>query len=149
MQKQCLPVQGRKLPHFIGGSIGPRLEIFETSGLPIPMVPCLHQNNGYIKTKLWVWRAQKFIALVGAKTVQTSAGPRTTPFHGLQYRAWNGNIRNFGSTNPHCTAFALKEWSYQKEGTGMESSKMDCSSRCKNSTYQCGAANYPVSWVAV
>ena len=31
----------------------------------------------------------------------------------------------------------------------MESTKMDCPSRCRNRIYQCGAANYPVSWGAV
>ena len=31
----------------------------------------------------------------------------------------------------------------------MESSKIYCSSRFRNSTYQCEAANYPVSWEAV
>ena len=65
------------------------------------MVQRLHQSNGYGKKKLQVWRAQKNIALVGAETVFTSAGPQTTPFHGLQYSAENGNIRYFGSTNPH------------------------------------------------
>ena len=185
------------------------MEIFETSGLPFPMVPLLHQSNGYIKRKLRVWRAQKYIALVGAVTVLTSAGPQTTPFHGGRYRAGNGNMRNFwpsnpygtaftpkqwsyqkegtgmessnmyclvgaetvltssdpqttpfhggqyragngnmhnlGPTNPHGTAFALKQWLYIKEATGMESSKMYCSSWCRNSTYQCGVANNPVS----
>ena len=75
-----------KLPRFMGGSIGPRMEICETLGLPIPMVPHLHQSNGYIKGNLQVWRAQKCIALVGAETVLTRAGPKTTPFHGGLYR---------------------------------------------------------------
>ena len=39
--------------------------------------------------------------------------------------------------------------SYQKEATGMESSKMYCPSRCRYRTHQRGAANYPVSWGAV
>ena len=72
-------MRGRKLPHLIGGSIGPRMEICGTSGLPIPMVPRLHQRNGYMKRKLRVWRVQKCITLVGADTVLTSAGPQTTP----------------------------------------------------------------------
>ena len=103
-----IPVRVCKLPRFMGGSIGPRMEICETSGLPNPMVPRLHQSNGYIKRKLRVWRAQKCIGLVGAETVLTSAGPHTTPFHGGRYRAENGNIRNFEPTNPHDTAFAPK-----------------------------------------
>ena len=74
-------MRGQKLPLFMGGSIGPRMEIFETSGLPIPTVLSLHQSNGYIKRKLRVWRAQKCIALVGPETVLTSAGPQIAPFH--------------------------------------------------------------------
>ena len=139
----------RKVPCFIGGSIGPRMEICGTSGLPILMVARLHQSNGYMKRKLRAWRVQKCIALVGADTVLTSAGPQTTRFHGEQYRAKNGNMQNFGPTNPHLTAFAPKQCLYQTEGTGMESSKMYCPSRCRYRTYQCGATNYSVSWGAV
>ena len=107
-------MRGRKLLRFMGDSIGPGMEICETSGLPIATVPCLHYSNGYIKRKLRVWRAQICIALVGAETVLTSAGQQTTAFHG-QYKAENGNIRNFGRINPHCTAFTPKEWLYQRE----------------------------------
>ena len=72
MQKQYLPVRGGKLSRFMGGSIGPRMEICDILGLPIPMVPRLHQSNGYFKTKLGVWRALNCVALVGAETVLTS-----------------------------------------------------------------------------
>ena len=91
------------------------MEICETSGLPIPMVPRLHQTNGYMKRKLGEWRAQKCIAIVGADTVLTSPGPQTTPFHGGQHRSKNGNMRNFGPTNPHGTAFAPNKWLHEKE----------------------------------
>ena len=47
-----LPVRGHNLPRFMGDSIGPRMEICETSTLPSPMVPRLHQSNGYMKRKL-------------------------------------------------------------------------------------------------
>ena len=136
MQKAYLPVRDRKLPRFTWVSIGPRMEICEISGLSIPMVPRLHPSNGYIKRKVRAWRVQKCIALVGAGTVLTSAGPETTTFHGGQYMAQNGNMRNFGPTNPHGTAFAPKQWLYQKEGTCMQSSKMYCPSRCRYRTYQ-------------
>ena len=139
----------RKLPHFMGGSIGPGMEICKTSGLPFLMVPHLHQSNAYIKRKLLVWRAQKCITLVGAVTELTSAGPQTTPYHGGKYRVGNGNMRNFGLTNPHGTAFAPKQCLYKTEATGMESSKMYYPSRCSNKTYHCRATNYPVSWGAV
>ena len=36
-----------KLPRFMGGSIGPRMEICENPSLPIPMVPRLHHRNIY------------------------------------------------------------------------------------------------------
>ena len=52
----------------------------------------------------------------------------------------------FGTTNPHGKAFAPKQWLYEKEATGMESSKRYCPRRCRYRTYQCVAANYPVSW---
>ena len=110
------------------------------------MVPRLHQSNGYIKKKLRAWRVQNCIALVGADTVLTSACKQSTPFHGGYYRARNGNMRNFGPTNPHGTAFAPKQWLYQKEATGMESPKMYCPTRCRYRTYYCVEAKYPVSW---
>ena len=107
VQTTYLPLRGSKIPRFMGGSIGPRMEICENSDLPIPMVPGLHQSNGYIKRKLRALRVQKCIALVGADTVLTTAWPQTTPFHG-GYRAQNGNMRKFGPTYPHGTALAPK-----------------------------------------
>ena len=100
MKIPYLPVRGGELPRFMGVSIGSGMEICELSGLPIPMEPRLHQSNGYIKRKLGEWRAQKCNSIVGADTVLTSAGLQTTPFDGGQYRAKNGNMRNFGPTNP-------------------------------------------------
>ena len=58
------------------------MEICETSFVPIPMVPRLIQSNGNIKSKLWAWRVEKCITLVGADTVLTSAGPQSILFHG-------------------------------------------------------------------
>ena len=103
-------MRGGKLPRFMGSSIEPRVEICEIFGVPIPIVPRLYQSSGYISRKLRVSRAQKCIALVGVETVHTSAGPQTTPFHGWQYSAQNGKMRNFGSTIPYGTAFAPKKW---------------------------------------
>ena len=77
-----------------------------------------------MKRKLRALRIQKYIALVGADTILTSTEPQTTPFHGGQYRVQNGNMRKFGPTNRHVTAFAAKQWSYQKEAMCMDSSKM-------------------------
>ena len=149
MQIPYLPVRSRKLPRFMGGSIGSRMEICENSGLPIAMLPHLQQSIGHIKRKLCAWTVQKCNASDSGDTVFPSAGPQTTPFHGGQYRAQNGNTQNFGTTNPNGTAFAPKQWLYQKEATGIESSKMYCPSWCRYRTYQYGAANYPVSWGTV
>ena len=113
------------------------------------MVQRLHQSNSYTKRKLLLWRVQKCISLVGEETILSSAGTQTTSFQKGEYRAENGNIRNFGDSNPHGTAIAPKQWLYQKEGAGMESSKMYCSSRCRNSIYQCGVENHPVSFGAL
>ena len=119
VQTPYLPLRGSKVPRFIGGSIGPRMEICETSALPIPMVPCLHQSNGYSKRKLRAWRLQNCIDLVGADIVLPSAWKQSTTFHGGLYRAQNGNMRNFGPSNPQGTAFEPKQWLYQKEAAGM------------------------------
>ena len=93
MQIPYSPLRGSKEPRFMGGSIGPRMEICETSALPIP------------------------IAQVGADAILTTA----------------------------CTAFAPKQWLYQKEATGMESSKLFRPSRCRYCTYLCLQTKYPVS----
>ena len=146
VQIPYLPLRGSKEPRIVGGSIGPRMEICETSALAISMVPHLHQSNGYIKRKLQAWRVQKCIDLVGVDTVLITVWPQSIPFHGGWYRAPNGNMRKFGPTNPHGTAIAPKQWLYQKEATGMESSKIYCPSWCRYRTYHCVAANYPVSW---
>ena len=82
MQIPYLPVRGSKLPHVMVGSIGSRMEICGTSGLPVPMGPRVHQSNGYIKRKLRAWGVHKCIAIDGADTVLTSAWSKTTPCHG-------------------------------------------------------------------
>ena len=149
VQIPYLPLRGSKVPRIMVGSIGPRMEICENSALPIPMVPRLHQSNGFIKRKLRAWRVQKCIALVGANTVLTTVWKQSTPLHEEQCRAHNGNKRNFGTTNPYGATFSPKQWLYQKEATGMESPKMYCPSRCRYRTYHCMEAKYPVSWGVV
>ena len=81
MHIRYLPVRGRKVPRFMGGCIGPTMEICGNSGIPILMVQRLHQSNGNIKRKIRAWRVQKCITLVGADTVLTSAELQSTPFH--------------------------------------------------------------------
>ena len=111
-----LPVWCRKLPRFMGVSIGPRMEICETLGLPIPMVSRLHQSNGYMIRKLGAWRAQNYNAIVGAETVVTSAGPQITPFMGVRIGSTMEICEPSEPTNPRGTAFPPKEWLHQKDG---------------------------------
>ena len=113
------------------------------------MVQCLHQSNVYIKRKLGLWRAQKCILLVGAKSALTCASPQTTPSHVRRYRAEKGNLGKFGPTFRHGAVFAPKQCLYQKEARAMDSPKMYSSRWCKNRTYLCRSANYPVSCKAV
>ena len=87
------------------------MEICGTSGLPILMVPRFHQSNGNIKRKLQAWRIQKCITLVGADTV-------LNVWYGMLYKAKNGNMWNFGPTNPHSTAFGPKKMVISKGGYG-------------------------------
>ena len=94
-------------------------------------------------SKLQVWRVQKCISLVGAKTALTCARRQTTPSHVSQYRADNGNLQKSGSTFCHGTVFAPMQCLYQKEATGMESPKLYSSTLCKIRTYLCGTATTP------
>ena len=72
------------------------MEIYGVWGLPIAMVPCLHNGNDYIKRKLRVCRTQKCSLLVGANTEPTGTGLQTTPFHTAPYRADIGNYEVWG-----------------------------------------------------
>ena len=107
------------------------------------MVPCLHQGNIYITRKLRVWRDQKYIQLVGAKTPLPSVGRQTTPSQGSLYRPENGNLRKFGCTYHHGTVFAPRQCLYQKEAMCMERPEIYSPILCKNSFYLCGPSNYP------
>ena len=125
MQKPHLPVQAAKLPCLIGGSIEERTETSVNLGGPITMVPFLHQGYADITRKLWVWRAQKCIPLVGAETP-------LTPSHEGSYRAENGNLRKLGWTYRHCTVLPPRQCLYQKEAKGMESPEMYSTPWCRN-----------------
>ena len=59
VRKPYRPVRAYKLHSFVQRRIGPTMDFWGNSGVPIVMVPCLHQDNIYIKRKLRVWRAQK------------------------------------------------------------------------------------------
>ena len=85
---------------------------------------CLHQGNNYTKRKLRVWRDEKCIPIVGAKTILTSAGRQSIPFRGRQYRAQRGKLHKLGRTYRHGTVFAPRQYLYQKEATGIERPEM-------------------------
>ena len=98
------------------------------------MVPCLNQRNIYTQRKLRLWRDQKCIPLVGAKTILTCAGRQNNPSRGRQYMAQNGKLRKLGRTYRIGTVFAPRKYLYQKEAPGMERPEMYSASRCKNHT---------------
>ena len=129
----------------------PRLDIESCVSLGglIAMVPCLHQGNVHIKRNLQVWRAQKCIPLVGAKTPLTCAGWQTTPSHGGRYRAENGNLRKLGLTYCHGIVYPPNKYIYTKQATDMERTEMYSLSWWRNPTYLCRPANHPDSWGAV
>ena len=87
-----LTCAGRQKPRLEGGSIGPITESCINCDGPISMVPCLHQGNIYIKRKLWVWRDQKCIPLVGAIIPLTCAGRQSIPSRGRLYRVQYGKL---------------------------------------------------------
>ena len=130
-------------------SIWPRTEFWQNPGLLFAIVQCLHQSSVYIKRNLGLWRAQRCIPLVGAKSRLTCAGLQITPSHVRRYMAENRNLGKSGATFRHSAAFAPKQCLYQKEARAMERPKMHSSSRCKKCTSLCGSANYPISWKAV
>ena len=96
------------------------------------MVPCLHQENIYIKMELGVWGDQKCNHLVGAKTLFTCAVLQTTLSQGRRYRAENGNLRKLGRTYRHGTVIAQSEYLYEKGAKGMERPEMHSPSRWRN-----------------
>ena len=109
---------------FIQRGIGPTVQICGNSGLPIAMVPCLHQCNAHIKRKLRVCRAQKCNPCFGAKCPLRSMGLQRTRFNAAPYRADSTNLREFGATYRHSTVFAPMQCLYQKEAKGMQSPKI-------------------------
>ena len=85
-----------KLSRLKGDGIGPRTETCVNWGGPIAMVPCLHQDNICIKREVRIWRDQKCIPLLSAKTPLTCASRQTTPSQRTRYRAENANLSKLG-----------------------------------------------------
>ena len=145
MQKLLLPVRDVKLPCRNGVGRRPRTETCENWCGPDAMVPCFHQGSIYMKRKIRVWKDQKCICLVDAKTSLTCAGRQTTTFQGTRHRAENANLRKLGWTYRLGTVFAPRQYLYQKEATGIERPDMYSPRRCTNTFYLCGPSNYSVS----
>ena len=142
-------MQAVKVPHLEGGSIGPRKESCVNRDRHIAKVPCFRQGNIYTKRKLRVWRDQKCIPLVGAKTMLTCAYRQNTPSRIMQYRTKTGKLHKLGRTYRLGAMFSRRKYLYQQEATGMERPEMYSASRCNNPTYLCGPSKYPVSREAV
>ena len=100
------PERVNKLPRVLQSRILQAIEIFQISGLPIDMVPCLKQCNVYIVRKLRVWRAPKCNFLVSAKTAPTGTAQQTTPCLAAPSWARNRNFQNFGASFCHGSVFA-------------------------------------------
>ena len=85
--------------------MGSGMEICKTLGLPsyqhgivFPQEECLYQKEatGMENPKMY--------CCIPWNNPTTCVGLQTTPLYGWQYRAGNGNKRNFGPTDPHRTA---------------------------------------------
>ena len=105
-------------------SYGPRMESCGISGLPIAMVPCLHQINVHIKWKLRVWGTQKCNFLVGAKNRTYRYGPANylVSSNLIQRQQWK-----FAEFRVHLSPWyrvCTKSMFYQKEGTAVGNPKM-------------------------
>ena len=104
--KTTLTCAGSQTTHLKGVGIGPRMETCVNWGEPIAMVPCLHQGNIFIKRRLRVWRDQKCISKLGAKTPLTCARRQTIPSQRTRYKVENENLCKLGWTYRHGTVFA-------------------------------------------
>ena len=111
-KKPHRPVRVNKLPRVLQRRIVQAIENFKILGLPIDMVPCLHQCNVYIVRKLRVWRAKKYNFLVSAKTALTGTGQQPTPCLAVPYWVRNRNFQNFGATFCYGIVFAQMQSSY-------------------------------------
>ena len=149
VQKPFLLVLVVKLPCLKGVGVGQKMETCVNWGGPIGMVLCLHQFNIYIQRKLRVWRDQKSIPLVGAKTPLSYAGPQTTQSQGSRCRPENRNLHKLGWTCRHGAVFAPRQYLYHKEAMGIERLEMYYPSRCKNLSYLWERSNFSFSRMSV
>ena len=67
------------------------------------------------KEKLQVWRFQKCLSLVGARTPLTCVRHQTIPCHMSRYKAENAKLRKLGLTYHHGIVFAPRQCLYQRK----------------------------------
>ena len=94
------------------------------SGLPIAILPCLHQWNVYIKRKLKECSPQKCKPCFGSKSPLRSTDLQRTRFHAAPYNADSTNLREFVATYRHGTVFTPMECLFQNEAEGIQCPKM-------------------------
>ena len=104
-----------KIPRLEGGSLGHSTESSINCDGPISMVPGLNEGNIYIKRKLWVWREQKCILLVGSITPLNCEGRQNTPSRGRQYSAKNAKFGKLGRTYGYGTVFAPRKYLHKRK----------------------------------
>ena len=90
-----------------------------------------------------------FILVVCVNRVQTSTGLQITRSYVSPYRALTTNFRNFEASFRHGSVFEPKQYSYQKEALGMQSSRILSLDWCNNGTNLYGASNYTLSCIAI
>ena len=77
-----------------------------------------------MKRKQRKWRAQECNPCFGAISPPRSTDLQSTRFQAARYRADSANLRKLGVTFRLGTVFAPMQYLYEKEATGMESTKM-------------------------
>ena len=70
-----------KLPAFMHRHIGPTIQISEILGLPIAMVPCLHQKKIISKGSFSDEQPKNIILGLVQRGIQTSSGLQITRIH--------------------------------------------------------------------
>ena len=124
VQRAHFAVRTCKEPGSMQRRIGPTVQLCGNSGLPIAMVPCLHQWNVYIKRKLKECSPQICKPYFGSKSPLHKTDLQRTLFHAAPYRADSTNLREFGASYRHGTVFAPRECLYQNGAERMLCPKM-------------------------
>ena len=79
-------------------------------------------------------QSTKILSLGWCKKGTNLYGLQITRIYVSPYRSENANFRNFGASYRHGTVFAPKQYLYQKEALGMQSTKILSLGWCKKGT---------------